>query len=158
MDGIREYLISVTAAALLCGILKSLMGEKGNSAALVRLICGIFLALTVIRPLKELNLKDFSLLPTGLLEEARLTSGEGEEYTRQAKEDLIIQQCEAYILDKAQTLEASIQVEIRISQEGDPVPVGSIITGNLSPYARNQLSKTLEEDLGIPQEDQKWKT
>ena len=158
MDGIREYLISVTAAALLCGILKSLMGEKGNSAALVRLICGIFLALTVIRPLKELNLKDFSLLPTGLLEEARLTSGEGEEYTRQAKEDLIIQQCEAYILDKAQTLEASIQVEIQISQEGEPIPAGSIITGNLSPYARNQLSKTLEEDLGIPQEDQKWKT
>ena len=158
MDGIREYLISVTAAALLCGILKSLVGEKGNSAALVRLICGIFLALTVIRPLKELNLQDFSLLPTGLLEEARLTSGEGEEYTRQAKEDLIIQQCEAYILDKAQTLEASIQVEIQISQEGEPIPAGSIITGNLSPYARNQLSKTLEEDLGIPQEDQKWKT
>ena len=158
MDGIREYLISVTAAALLCGILKSLMGEKGNSAALVRLICGIFLALTVIRPLKELNLNDFSLVPTGLLEEARLTSGEGEEYTRQAKEDLIIQQCEAYILDKAQTLEASIQVEIQISQEGEPIPAGSIITGNLSPYARNQLSKTLEEDLGIPQEDQKWKT
>lgn len=158
MDGIREYLISVTAAALLCGILKSLMGEKGNSAALVRLICGIFLALTMIRPLKELNLQDFSLLPTGLLEEARLTSGEGEEYTRQAKEDLIIQQCEAYILDKAQTLEASIQVEIQISQEGEPIPAGSIITGNLSPYARNQLSKTLEEDLGIPQEDQKWKT
>ena len=158
MDGIREYLISVTAAALLCGILKSLMGEKGNSAALVRLICGIFLALTMIRPLKELNLQDFSLLPTGLLEEARLTSGEGEEYTRQAKEDLIIQQCEAYILDKAQTLEASIQVEIQISQEGEPIPAGSIITGNLSPYARNQLSKTLEEDLGIPHEDQKWKT
>ena len=158
MDGIREYLISVTAAALLCGILKSLMGEKGSSAALIRLICGIFLALTVIRPLKELNLKDFSLLPTGLLEEARLTSGEGEEYTRQAKEDLIIPQCEAYILDKAQTLEANVRVEILISQEGEPVPTGSIITGNLSPYARNQLSKTLEEDLGIPQEDQKWKT
>ncbi|MBR6596043.1 MAG: hypothetical protein IKK72_05690 [Oscillospiraceae bacterium] len=158
MDGIREYLISVTAAALLCGILKSLMGEKGSSAALVRLICGIFLALTVIRPLKELNLQDLSLLPTGLLEEARATSGEGEEYTRLAKEDLIKQQCEAYILDKAQTLEASIQVEILISQEGDPIPAGSIITGNLSPYARNQLSETLTEELGIPQEDQKWKT
>lgn len=158
MDGIREYLISVTAAAVLCGILKSLIGEKGNSAAHVRLICGIFLALTVIRPLKELNLRDFSLLPAGLMEEARATSGEGEEYTRQAKEDLIKQQCEAYILDKAQTLEASIQVEILISQEGEPIPAGSIITGNLSPYARNQLSKTLEKDLGIPQEDQKWKT
>lgn len=157
MDGIREYLISVTAAALLCGILKSLVGEKGNSAALVRLICGIFLALTVIRPLRELNLRDFSLLPTGLLEEAKATSGAGENYTRQAKEDLIKQQCEAYILDKAQTLEASIQVEIQISEDGEPVPVASMITGNLSPYAKNQLSKALEQDLGIPQEDQKWK-
>lgn len=158
MDGIREYLISVTAAAVLCGILKSLMGEKGNSAALVRLICGIFLALTVIRPLKELNLTDISLLPSGLMAEARATSGEGVDYTRQTKADLIKQQCEAYILDKAQTLGANIQVEIRISDGSEPIPVASMITGNLSPYARNQLSNALEKDLGIAQEDQKWKT
>ena len=158
MDGIREYLISVTAAAVLCGILKSLMGEKGNSAALVRLICGIFLALTVIRPLKELNLTDISLLPSSLMTEARATSGEGVDYTRQTKADLIKEQCEAYILDKAQTLGASIQVEIRISDDSEPIPVGSMITGNLSPYAKNQLSNALEKDLGIAQEDQKWKT
>ena len=158
MDGIREYLISVTAAAVLCGILKSLMGEKGNSASLVRLICGIFLALTVIRPLKELTLTDISLLPSGLMAEARATSGEGVDYTRQTKADLIKQQCEAYILDKAQTLGAGIQVEIRISEDGEPIPVASMITGNLSPYAKNQLSSTLEKDLGISQEDQKWKT
>ena len=158
MDGIREYLISVTAAALLCGILKSLMGEKGSSAALVRLICGIFLALTVIRPLKELTLTDISLLPSGFLTEARATSGKGVEYTRQTRADLIKEQCEAYILDKAKTLGASIQVEIGISEAGEPIPAGSIITGNLSPYARNQLSNALEKDLGIAQEDQKWKT
>lgn len=158
MDGIREYLISVTAAALLCGILKTLIGEKGNSAALVRLICGIFLALTVIRPLKQLNLTDISLLPSGLMAQARATSGEGADHTRQTTSEIIKQRCEAYILDKAQALGATVRVEIRISEDGEIIPVSSMITGNLSPYARNQLSSALEKDLGIAQEDQKWKT
>ena len=156
MEGIREYLISVTAATLFCGILRSLAGEKGSSAGLLRLICGIFLALTVIKPLKELDLKDISILPTNLLTEAQSVSAEGIDDTREATSRLIKERCEAYILDKARELNANIYVDIGLSREGEPIPVSSAITGNLSPYAKNQLSRILKTDLGIPEEDQRW--
>lgn len=156
MEGIREYLISVTAAALLCGILRSLTGEKGSTAGLMRLLCGIFLALTVIRPVKELTLKNFSLLPANLINDAQDVSNEGVDYARQAKARLIKERCEAYILDKARELGAEIRVDIAVSRDNDPVPVSCVITGDLSPYARNQLRTALEKDLGIPEEDQQW--
>lgn len=156
MEGIREYLISVIAAALLCGILKSLVGEKGSISGLLRLICGIFLALTVIRPLKDFSLTDFSPLSSDLMNEARSASDEGVDYARQAIARHISEACEAYILDKAQTLGAHIRVEIQVSGDSTPVPVSCEISGELSPYARNQLKQILEKDLGIPEEDQKW--
>ena len=156
MEGIREYLVSVTAAALLCGIIRSLAGEKGGSGGLLGLICSIFLALTVIRPLKELDLKDISILPADLMAEAQSVSAQGAEYTREASEQIIKQRCEAYVLDKARELEAQIRVEIELSREGDPIPVSSRVTGELSPYAKGKLSRILKTDLGIPEEDQQW--
>lgn len=156
MESIREYLISVTAAALLCGIVKSLAGEKGNIGGLMSLICGIFLAVTVIRPLKEIRLADLAPLSSDFLTEARAVSDEGADYARQAMARHITEECEAYILDKAQTLGADIRVEIQVSREGSPIPVSSVISGRLSPYAKNQLKRILETDLGIPEEDQQW--
>lgn len=156
MEGIREYLISVTAAALLCGILRSLTGEKGSVNGLLRLVSGIFLALTVIRPVKELTLGEFSFLPSDLLTEARAASEEGADYAQRAMERLIKEQCEAYILDKAQALGADIQVDIRVSGDSTPVPISSVVSGDLSPYAKSQLKQALETDLGIPEEDQQW--
>ena len=156
MEGIREYLVSVTAAALLCGIIRSLAGEMSGSGGLLVLICGIFLALTVIRPLKELDLKDISILPADLMAEAQSVSAQGAEYTREASEQIIKQRCEAYVLDKARELEAQIRVEIELSREGDPIPVSSRVTGELSPYAKGKLSRILKTDLGIPEEDQQW--
>lgn len=156
MEGIREYLVSVTAAALLCGIIRSLAGEKGGSGGLLRLICGIFLALTVIRPLKELDLSNIPILPADLMAEAQSVSAQGAEYTREASELIIKQRCEAYVLDKARELEAQIRVEIELSREGDPIPVSSRVTGELSPYAKGKLSSILKTDLGIPEEDQQW--
>lgn len=156
MEGIREYLITVTAAALLCGILKTLTGGKGNIFGLLQLICGIFLILTVIRPLKDISLREFDLLPANLMEEAKAVSYEGADYARQATARLIKEQCEAYILDKAQALGAQIRIDIRVSDDRNPIPVSSVISGDLSPYARNQLGHVLEKDLGIAKEDQQW--
>lgn len=156
MEGIREYLISVTAAALLCGILKSLAGEKGSTGGFLRLICGIFLALTVIRPLKEFTLRDIVPISADWMQEAQSASDAGVDYAQQAMARHISETCGAYILDKAQTLGAEIQVEIRVSGDSTPVPVSSEISGELSPYAKNQLKQILEMDLGIPEEDQIW--
>ena len=156
MEGIREYLISVTAAALVCGIVKSLTGEKGSIRGILGLICGVFLSLTVIRPLKDISLQDFPHLPDDMMLQAQSFSEEGVDYAKQAMARHISESCEAYILDKAQALGADIQVDISVSRDTSPIPVSSMISGELSPYARNQLKQILKTDLGIPEEDQQW--
>jgi membrane associated rhomboid family serine protease len=58
MEGVREYLLSVTAGAMLCGILGSLIGEKGNMAGLYWLISGLFLCFLVIAPLADISVSE----------------------------------------------------------------------------------------------------
>ena len=155
MEHIREYLLSVTAAALVCGMIRSLAGEKGSIGGLVRLLCGIFLSLTVIRPLADIRLQEFSFFADEILDDARSAAEEGTDYAYSAMARHIKESCEAYILDKALLYDAHITAEVEIGGE-TPVPVGCTIRGELSPYARQQLSRMLEDEIGIGEEDQHW--
>ena len=155
MEHIREYLLSVTAAAIFCGILKSVTGEKGSCAGIMRLLCGVFLAMTVIRPLADIQLEEFDIFTDKIQSEGKTAVEEGQDYGKQALARRIKEESEAYILDKAKNLPGLISAEITVS--GDPpVPAGCTIRGDLSAYAKAQISRILEEDLGIPKEDQRW--
>ena len=156
MEHIREYLLSVTAAALVCGIVRSLTAGKGSIAGIIRLICGIFLSLTVIMPVMDIDLRRMDFPAAGIMQEAGEAVSEGEDYAKRAMARLIKEQSEAYILDKARSYGLDISVEITVGNEDTPVPVASRIKGRISPYAKGQLAKILEYDLGIPEEDQKW--
>lgn len=156
MEHIREYLLSVTAAALLCGIIQSLAGEKSGSAGILRLVCGIFLSLTVIRPVSEIHLDELSLFPSDIIQDAEFAAEEGADYAKQAMARLIKEEAEAYILSKAQALRADLSVKIIVSTDDPPIPIAVTLTGNVSPSIRKQLGMMMESDLGIPKEDQKW--
>lgn len=158
MEHIREYLISVTAAALLCGMIQTITGEKSSSAGIVRLVCGIFLALTVIRPVAQIQLREFSLTTSEIMEQAQLAAGEGEDYAKRALSRHITEQTEAYILDKAKIYGAEISVEVTVETVDQPVPAAVTITGKYSPYARTQLSALIASELNIREEDQTWIT
>ena len=43
MDGIREYLVQVTAAGLICGVVNMIAGKKGSVAASVRIMTVILM-------------------------------------------------------------------------------------------------------------------
>ena len=55
MDSIRQYLLSITAAAVICAIINALSGKKGTTSAVVKLLSGLFLTLSVISPLLNLE-------------------------------------------------------------------------------------------------------
>lgn len=156
MEGIREYLLSVTAAAMLCGIVTALTGEKGSQAGLVKLICGLFLCFTVISPYAKVRIEDFSDYASDILTEGERAAQEGEDYSAQALRQIISDETRAYIMDKAETYGAEIQVEVELSRDDPPVPKGCTISGSISPYVRQQLKKMLINDLGIPEENQTW--
>lgn len=156
MEGMREYLLSVTAAAMLCGIVGALTGEKGSQGGLVKLISGLFLCFTVISPIAEVKISDFSDFASDILTEGELAAQEGEDYSAQALRQIISDETRAYIMDKARTYGAEIDVKVTLSEDETPVPESCTISGSVSPYVRQQLKKMLISDLGIPEENQTW--
>lgn len=156
MEGVREYLLSVTTAAMLAGIIKSMTGEKGSQAGLINLIAGLFLCFTVISPFAQIRLADFTDFTSDLLSEGQQLAEDGEAYYLQAMRQVISEETRAYILDKARTYGAEIQVSVSVSEGDTPVPEYCTITGKLSAYVRQQLKKTIVNDLDIPEENITW--
>ncbi len=155
MDALGQYVISVTAAALICGIVSCLV-QSGTAKELIRLLCGLFLAFTVIRPLAGLDFSALTSISFPYTQEADSIATQGENIAREAMADIIKADAEAYILDKAAALNADLTVDITLSREDTPVPVRAELSGSVSPYARQQLTYLLQTDLGIAKENQLW--
>ena len=156
MIAVREYLLSVTSGAILCGILSSLTGENRTLSGLYKLISGIFLSLLVIAPLTQVNIRDFTHIADDLIMEGEYFTEEGQEHYDYALRQIITEETRAYIMDKARSYGAEIQVKITLSRDDPPVPEGCTIQGQISPYVKQQLKKILITDLGIPEENHLW--
>ena len=155
MESLRQYVISVTAVALICGIVSSLL-QKSAARELVKLICGVFLAVTVLRPVSSLDFSrtlDFSFMFSNAAEASVL---DGEKMAQEALADIIKMETEAYILDKAAELNTEIKVEITMREAYPPTPAAAKISGDAAPYARQQLQTFLQSQLGISKENQQW--
>ena len=103
MEALRQYVISVVAAAMLCGIVVRLF-PNGSGKQMGKLICGLFLAYTVLSPISRV---DFSKLPDFSLrymDDAEDAAAMGENLARDSMADIIKEETEAYILDKAADL------------------------------------------------------
>lgn len=156
MDGLRSYLLSVFAAAVICGIVTRLIGKKGTQGAVIQMIAGVFLAFTVIRPIADISLDGIGDLTSDFSQDASLAAAAGEELTKDALAAGIKSRCEAYILDKAETLNAELTVEVTLTDEDIPVPYAVRLTGRISPYAKAQLQSVIAQDLGVDKEHQTW--
>ena len=60
MEGIRTYIVSVVAAAIVCAVAKLLIDQKSASGAVVKLIAGLLLTVTVIGPVTNIQFLDIS--------------------------------------------------------------------------------------------------
>lgn len=155
MESIRSYLLTVTAAALVCGIVTKLI-HKGTLGALMKLLTGLFMALTVVSPLLQLRLDGMKDVTLDIQYAASDAAAVGENLAYQELETIISGQTRAYILDKAEALGLTLEVQVKVAGEPYPVPVGVSLRGNVSPYARDVLTDYIAENLAIPVEAQKW--
>lgn len=155
MELMRQYVISVTTAAIVCGMLTAML-KKGPMQSLVKLLCGFFLAFTFLNPIGRLRIDP---IPDDLgmdYSTASETAKEGERLARNSLEQIIKQRFEAYILDKASDLNLSVEVEVILSDGELPVPQGVQIRGLVPEPAKGRLEAYLEDDLGIAKENQTW--
>lgn len=153
MEVLRQYIVSVVAAAILCGAVQSLV-KKGITGNILKLVSGIFLAYTLLSPISGRRWESFgeTILPSR--EAATQAAQLGEDAAREAMAQIIREQTRTYILEKAQVLGVELEVEVILS--GENVPQQVILRGSLSPNERRQLQSTIALDLGIPKENQQW--
>lgn len=155
MAFLRQYVLSIVTASLLCSVLMGLTA-KTKVKELTKLLCCVFLSVTALKPLVGLDLDRWLQESIPYQEEAQSCVAQGEEFARSAQADIIKSKAEAYILDKAAALNGNLEVEITICQEGTPIPERAVLSGQVSPYAKGQLAEILEKDLGIAKENQVW--
>lgn len=156
MDGIRRYLLTVTAAALVCAIAGTLFDKKSAPAAVIKLLCGLFMTFCVISPCMDLELMDFSAFTGSFSDEAAAAVSDGKSMAFNARADIIKEQTRTYILDKAQTLNLEIDVEVILDSSDIPAPCAVILRGAASPYGKEVLGQYIESNLSIPKENITW--
>jgi len=153
MRQIGQYVVSLTCAALISGLLPSLLNE-GGMKTMVRLVCGVFLTITALSPLTDFSFPELDMVTDWYQAEGEAAAAQGEALARQEKSAIIKEGLEAYILDKAAAMGQQITVQISLDPEG--LPLFAEVEGTVSSHAGQMLSKIMETELGIPKEKQQW--
>lgn len=154
MDEIRHYIISVVAAAVICGIITSLTGKKGTIGGIIKFLCGLFMTITAISPWVGLRFSDEFSFWENFRSEAQAAVREGEVTGAEMRSTIITDQLETYILEKADSLGLTVSVEI--SLDDNFIPELVIIQGAASPYTRNMLCSYIRNNLGISGDRLTW--
>lgn len=155
MEALRSYGLSLICGAMICGIFTGIV-QDGLFQKQIQLLCGLFLALTIVKPLVQLDLPSLD----GLLEPfgtaAEEAAADGVIIYQQAIAQSIQEEAEAYICSKASALEADLCVRVSLRDDTPPVPNRVILEGEISPEKMDALQTILEEELHIPKERQTW--
>ena len=120
----------------------------------MRLICGLFLSFVAINPLLDLDFSGLERYLESFSLEAGAISDAGKNMAMDAQGDIIKASVQSYIMDKAETLGASITAEVMLDQ--DNIPVSVELEGEISPYAKARITGIIADDLGITKEHQIW--
>ena len=153
MTAIREYLMGILAVSLICGIAVSLL-EGSGSEKLIRFVCGIVMAVSILMPFgrgvafPEISLPDLSAADT--------VTRDALDWAEALREERITDELETYIENKAAVLGYQVNAQITLSREELPVPVAVTVYGEISGPGKEALSNILQKDLGIAKEDQRW--
>ena len=154
MEALGQWLLSVSAAALLVSVVQALIPEGGLRRAAV-FTGGLLLLAVLLRPVVELDLSGFSAGLDHWTEQVEQRQTELEAAQSDALAAGIVERTASYISDKGAALGLTVtaEVETQAGEDGVPIPFSATITG---PWSA-ELSALIAQDLGIPAERQTWK-
>ena len=110
----KEYILSVVAAAVVCSIARGLLSTKTANGRIVGLLTGIFMTVTAVAPLANITFTGVADYINGLSYDADRYVSEGKLLAEIQTADIIKSQTEAYILDKADRIGLQITVEVEL--------------------------------------------
>ena len=155
MEEIRHYLLSVVTAALVCSLVQRFSENASKTRTIIRIVCGIFLAITVVSPWFQIEIPDVLSAAQPYSSSAEEIIAQGVKSASESMNMIIKEQTEAYILDKANCLDMHILVEVKLDAQNH-LPESVTITGDVSPYDKSVLCQYITQNLDIPEENQKW--
>ena len=155
MGSLGEYVISLCAAAFVCGILNA-PTLKGPAKEILKIVSGLFLAFCVISPISNIRVPDLMAASQQWQLEAEAAAEEGEALRESVLSESINKQLTAYILDKAGTFGLHPEVQVILAEDGTYLPKQVLLSGDGSKVKIQQLIRELSEDLGITKEEIQW--
>lgn len=153
-----EWVRAIAGAALICAAATALT-PKGKVKNVLKLICGIVLITAMINPIIKQDFPSMSLDMAKYRKDADEIIGSVEEKKNNLSRTIIENELEAYILDKAQSLNtelASVDVMAKWGDEGCWYPYEVYITANIPQREQNLISNSIQAELGVPNERQYW--
>ena len=156
MINVRTYILSILFAAIISGIVTNLFPKKSAQSALIQMLAGIFITVTVISPWKKIQFSGVADFIDTIEIASSSSVTDGSEAYNQAVRSGIIDRAEAYVLEKAALLGADLEISVSLSNSTPATPVSAKISGKISPFAKKQLVQIMINDLGIPEESQIW--
>ncbi|MGE4277136.1 MAG: hypothetical protein AB7E30_08160 [Lawsonibacter sp.] len=155
MDGVREWLLAIIAASILCALADSIM-LSGAVKRVGRLVCGMVLLCVVLTPVSRLELNDGKGWLEDYLAELEVQKTELNEQVNEGMKTIIETRYAAYIVDKAEELglTCTARVSCRVGEDGLYVPDEVQVAGICSDVEQSRLTQMIQEDLGVPLERQ----
>lgn len=157
MDHIRQYLLSVLAAAILCAVIIKLTQQQNTVSGIIKLTASLFLTITMLSPILKLQINTFSSWIEDYEVAANSLIADGSQAATEEKITRIIESTEAYVLGKATEHGADVRVKVGITNPETLVPDQITVEGTVSPYVKQLLQNVISKELGIPKEKQVWK-
>ncbi len=155
-ERMKNYVLSIIASAIVCAVAIGLLGGKTASGKIVKLLCGILMAVTVISPLAKISFSNITNFFDTLSADAEYYVSEGKMAGQESINRIIKSQTEAYILDKATRMGLEVTVEVELDAGNHSIPGKVKIIGNVPPYAKTVLCTYIADNLGIAKENQQW--
>lgn len=155
MEDLRQYILSLIGAALICCVAKNLVGASGKSKEVIHIVCGIFMAITALSPIVKIEIPDLSSYVQPVFSTATEISHDAAESAKEDRADIIKEQTRAYILEKANSRNMDVDVEVTLDEE-NLIPSSITIIGSISPYDKAVLSDYIQKTFDIPEVQQRW--
>lgn len=156
MENIKGYLLSVVASAMICSVISAFVPKDSAYGRIIKVICGLFIALTAISPLMDIQIENYLAHWNDIQANADDIIDRGEAMANNASYEIIKSQSEAYILDKASSMGLTVKVEVTLTDSVPPSPYSVEIKGAVSPYQKQKIQQLIHDQLAIPEERQTW--
>lgn len=156
METIKQYIITLVCASVVCALALKIIDPKSVSGNLIKLLCGVFLSVCAVSVFLDFDISEYKYLIPTFSESSQAVVSSGTDLADEQLRRRIKEQTETYILDKATSMETDLLVEVTLSDDEIPIPESIEITGSISPYAKIRMMEFLVNDLGISKERQVW--